>query len=130
VPAASAADVQDRPRRDGRSAARPAALDVRLCRTLVPRGAWACGAINGPLASGAVFFYTRVAAPAATTIEHRWYRGDRLHQTVTLRVAANPAGYRTYSQMTVSPARAGEWRVEARAMDGTVLGVEHFTVSR
>ena len=38
------------------------------------------------------------------------------------RVHANArAGYRTYSQMTMSPARAGDWRVELRTVDGTVL---------
>jgi hypothetical protein len=96
----------------------------------VPSGAWRCGAVDGPLSTGAVFFYTRLAAPTATTVEHRWYHDGRLHQTVTLRVAANPAGYRTYSRMTVNSGRAGAWRVEARAADGTVLGTRQFTVVR
>jgi hypothetical protein len=75
-----------------------------------------------------VFFYTRLAAPAATTVEHRWYRNGRLHQAVSLRIAATRAGYRTYSRMTVSPARTGTWRVDARAADGTVIASEQFTV--
>ena len=76
-----------------------------------------------------VFFYTRLLAQTETTVQHRWYRGSRLHQAVTLRVHANSrAGYRTYSQMTVSPARAGDWRVELRAADGAVLHEERFTV--
>jgi hypothetical protein len=107
----------------------PTALDVRLCRSLAPGGGWRCEAVDGPLSSGAVFFFTRLAAPASTTVEHRWYHGDRLANTVKLRVAPNPAGYRTYSRMTVNASRAGEWHVEARAADGTVLGTKRFTVA-
>jgi hypothetical protein len=78
-----------------------------------------------------VFFYTRLLSQTDTTVQHRWYFGSRLHQSVTLRVHANArAGYRTYSQMTVSPARAGDWRVELRAADGAVLHEERFTVGQ
>jgi hypothetical protein len=95
----------------------------------VPSGAWRCEAVDGPLSSGIVYFYTRVAAPSGTTIEHRWYRGERLANSVKLRVAPNPAGYRTYSRMTVNTSRAGAWRVEVRAGDGTVLGSKQFTIA-
>jgi hypothetical protein len=71
-----------------------------------------------------------VASPVATTIEHRWYRNDRLHQTVSLRVRpSGQAGYRTYSRVTVGAERTGSWRVELRAADGTVLREEQFVVS-
>jgi hypothetical protein len=74
-------------------------------------------------------FYTRLAATATTTIEHRWYRGDRLHQTMRLRVPASAGnGYRTFSSNTVSAERAGPWKVELRAIDGTVLHEERFVV--
>jgi hypothetical protein len=64
-----------------------------------------------------------------TTIEHRWYRGDRVHQVMRLRVAPTPgSGYRTFSSNTVSAERAGEWRVELRAADGTVLQEQRFIV--
>jgi hypothetical protein len=76
-----------------------------------------------------MFFYTQVRSAAATTIEHRWYQGDRLHRAVQLRVEANPgAGYRTYSRTTISGERAGDWRVELRSADGTVLHEERFIV--
>ena len=76
-----------------------------------------------------MFFYTRVQSAAATTIEHRWYQGDRLRQAVQLPVQASPgAGYRTYSRTTISRERAGDWRVELRSADGTVLHEARFTV--
>lgn len=44
-------------------------------------------------------------------------------------VAASPGrGYRTFSSNTVSPERAGDWRVELRGADGTVLWEERFVI--
>ena len=39
------------------------------------------------------------------------------------------SSYRTYSQMTVTPARAGEWRVEVRGGNGAELQEERFTIA-
>ena len=76
-----------------------------------------------------MFFYTQVRSGTATTVEHRWYQGDRLRQTVALRIQPNTgAGYRTYSRNTISRDRAGDWRVELRTADGAVLHEERFTV--
>ena len=76
-----------------------------------------------------MFFYTQVKSATATTIEHRWYQGDRMRRAVQLRIEANPgAGYRTYSRNTISSEGAGDWRVELRSADGTVLHEERFTV--
>ena len=62
-------------------------------------------------------------------MEHRWYRDERVYQVRRLRVTANPsAGYRTFSSNTISPERAGDWKVELRAADGTLLQEEHFVV--
>jgi hypothetical protein len=73
-----------------------------------------------------MFFYTQLKSSTASTIEHRWYQSDRLRQAVQLRIQANPgAGYRTYSRNTIS---AGDWRVELRSANGTVLHEERFTV--
>jgi hypothetical protein len=107
----------------------PTIAAAELCRMLQTGDHWQCAPAAGTLQPGVVFFYTRLLSPTDTTVQHRWYRGDRLHQTVTLRVHANQrAGYRTYSQMTVSAERAGDWRVELRTADGTVLHEERFTV--
>jgi len=52
-----------------------------------------------------------------------------LRRAVQLRVEANPgAGYRTYSRNTISSESAGDWRLEVRSADGTVLHEERFTV--
>ena len=76
-----------------------------------------------------MIYYTQIKSPTATTVEHRWYQGDRLIQAVPLRIQANPgAGYRTYSRHSVSREPAGDWRVELRGADGTVLHEERFTV--
>jgi hypothetical protein len=46
-----------------------------------------------------------------------------------LRISANPSdGYRTYSSNTISVERAGDWKVELRAADGTLLHEERFVV--
>jgi hypothetical protein len=75
-----------------------------------------------------VFFVTRVKAASDTTVEHRWYRNDRLTQSVSLRVRATGSGYRTYSRTTTSADRAGTWRVELRGAGGAVLSQKTFTV--
>jgi hypothetical protein len=52
-----------------------------------------------------------------------------MRRAVQLRIEANPgAGYRTYSRNTISSQPAGNWRVEVRSADGTVLHEERFTV--
>ncbi len=107
-----------------------AIVTAQLCRPLATSGNWTCTPASSQMTPGVVFFYTRVISAADTTIEHRWYRNDRLHQNVTLQVRANGAGYRTYSRTTISPERAGDWRVELRAADGTVLHEERFSIAQ
>jgi hypothetical protein len=109
-----------------RSAAMPTVVTAQLCTALQ---AWRCEAADNQVPPGPVFFYTQVKSATATTIEHRWYQGDRLRRTAQLRIAANPgAGYRTYSRTTISSAPVGAWRVELRSTDGTVLHEVRFTV--
>jgi hypothetical protein len=106
-------------------------LNAQLCKTLARRGSpdWHCTSADGDLRPGTFFFYTRLLADLNTTIEHRWYRDERVHQVMRLRVAATPGtGYRTFSSNTVSAERAGEWRVEVRAADGTVLQEQRFVI--
>ena len=90
---------------------------------------WQCTPVSGLSQTGTFTFYTRLLTASDTTVEHRWYRGNRLHQTMRLNVGATQeGGYRTFSRNTVSPERAGDWKVELRASDGTVLHEEHFVV--
>jgi hypothetical protein len=75
-----------------------------------------------------ISFFTRVASPRDTTIEHRWYRDERLHQRVPLRIGANASGFRTYSRTTITADRAGTWKVELRTQDGQLLDEKTFSV--
>jgi hypothetical protein len=105
----------------------PTVVSAQLCLN-PPGSAWRCDAVSGPVDSRTLFFYTRVASGNDTTIQHRWYQGDRLQQTIELRVRANPAGFRTYSRKTVARDLLGEWRVELRDQDGSILSQERFVV--
>jgi hypothetical protein len=103
-----------------------------LCRTLSTGGSagdWQCVAPSLPVEPGSLFFYTRVKSRTDTTVEHRWYSGNRLHQVVELPIRANASsGYRTYSRTTVNDQDATEWRVELRTNDGVLLHEERFVV--
>jgi hypothetical protein len=108
----------------------PAVVEARVCSRLsTARGRWNCEAVSESVGAGTLFFYTRLKSAGAVVVEHRWYQGERLHRTVELRLSANTgSGYRTFSRQTITPARAGDWRVELRAQDGTLLDEERFTV--
>jgi hypothetical protein len=130
---ASSATASSAPERAPRepstvAAGTPTIADARLCRKLSTSGAWQCDPVASPVASGTIYFYTRIVSPRATQVQHRWYQGDRLRQSVMLDIQANPSGYRTFSRTTVGPDRAGEWRVELRTPDGRMLREERFTV--
>ena len=104
------------------------ALDARLCQSLDLEADWRCDPLPESVDRGPVFFVTRLKSATDTSVEHRWYRNDKLSQTVTLRVRATGSGYRTYSRMTASPDRAGTWRVEVRGAGGAVLDQKTFVV--
>jgi hypothetical protein len=106
-------------------------LNAQLCSALEKRGSpdWQCASVSGDPQPGTYIFYTRLLTIAGTTVEHRWYRGERVHQVLRLRVGASPGrGYRTFSSITISPERAGDWKVELRAADGALLREEHFVI--
>ena len=111
--------------RPARNPAQPIVDAVTLCRDLSRRD-WHCQRATRPVRSGPLFFYTRIKAPTNVTVEHRWYRDDRVHRVVTLRVQPNQRnGFRTYSRTAV---KRGDWRVELRTSDGAVLHSERFVV--
>ena len=102
-------------------------VDANVCKDLRTSGDWRCEPPSRPVAPGRLVFYTRIKSPRDARIFHRWYQGDRLRQAVELIIRANPgSGYRTFSRHTVND--SGEWRVELRASDGTLLREERFTV--
>src|SRR5262245_49839759 len=115
-----------RPTTPTRSAAMPTVVRAQLCTAL---RVWRCETAHRQVRPGPMFFYTQLKSATATTIEHRWYQGDRIRHAVKLRIEANPGdGYRTYSRNTISSDRAGDWRVELRSADGAVLYEVRFTV--
>ncbi|HEX5107928.1 MAG TPA: DUF2914 domain-containing protein [Vicinamibacterales bacterium] len=121
----------DRRRTNAARAATLTVLTASVCRAFENRGSpdWQCTPANGSSQPGVFTFYTRIQTAADTTVEHRWYRDGRLHQNVRLAIRANAgSGYRTYSRATISPDRAGNWRVELRAADGTLLKEERLVV--
>lgn len=70
--------------------------------------------------------YTRVKSPRDTAVVHRWYHGTTLRQSVKLGIRGNATeGYRTYSRQTVND---GDWRIEVRSVDGTLLHEQRFVV--
>jgi hypothetical protein len=90
---------------------------------------WSCDPADRPVPTGPLFFYTQIKSTSATNVEHRWYHDNRLHQSVKLRIQANrTAGYRTYSRNVMTSDSAGDWRIELRSEDGSVLHQERFTV--
>jgi hypothetical protein len=132
APAAESLNIpESRPAVPLKRPAAPAPVSVveaQLCSALSARD-WRCAPASPPTAPGSLYFYTRLQSPLPTTVEHRWYYEERLVQTVTLDIGANQGpGYRTYSRHTISPERAGNWRVELRSHDGTVLEEARFVV--
>ena len=124
------------PRRDdrkvatGKTPATPGAVTLaaaELCRNFSTSGRnWRCDQVGNSTAPGSIVLYTRVRSPRDGAVVHRWYRGNALRQSVRLAVRANATeGYRTYSRQT---ATAGDWRVEVRSADGSLLHEQRFTV--
>lgn len=105
---------------------RPTVVKARLCAEL---DEWLCDPADRPVPPGPLFFYTQVKSTSPTTIQHRWYRDNRLYQSVELRVQASPRlGFRTFSRNVMNTDSAGSWRVELRSEEGALLHEERFTV--
>lgn len=105
--------------------ARPLVVRASLCGDLDD---WSCDPADRPVPPGPLFFYTQITSTSATTIQHRWYLEDRLQQAVELQVQATRTGFRTYSRHLMKSENTGNWRVELRSQDGTLLHEERFTV--
>jgi hypothetical protein len=113
----------------------PLVVEARLCRDLSfggpddAAGTWQCVPAGIPASPGLLYFYTRLKSTVDQTVEHRWYSGNRLRQVMELQLRANTTGgYRTYSRRTVDNKLGGDWRVELRTRDGTLLQQVRFAV--
>jgi hypothetical protein len=111
------------------------ALEARLCSDFSTRGSsdspgeWRCSRASVPVEPGALVFYTRIRSDEDTTVQHRWYSGDELRRVVDLRIRGSRSfGFRTYSRTVVDNRHGGNWRVELRASDGTLIHEERFAV--
>ena len=103
--------------------------EVAICRELTTASQWRCTPAVSPVEPSTLFFYTRVKSATDRVVEHRWYRGDRLVKSIDRPVRANPTdGYRTYSRTAVDAKGGGNWRVEVKTKDGTLIHEERFTV--
>ena len=110
-------------------AARPVRLTVVKAQLCAELADWHCDPPDRPIPSGQLFFYTQVRSASATTVQHRWYQGDRLQHSVELRVEASPTvGYRSFSRYLMKNGNGGNWRVELRTVDGVLLQEERFSV--
>ncbi len=125
--AAPARDDRNVPANDASAPGGIAVVTAQLCRTFSTSGRnWRCDAAGDTAAPGRMVFYTRVRTPRTTAVEHRWYQGATLRRSVRLTIQANAAeGYRTYSRMTVDK---GDWRLELRSADGSLLHEQRFAV--
>jgi hypothetical protein len=105
---------------------RPTVAKAQLCAELDD---WLCDPPDRPIPPGQLFFYTQVRSTSATTLQHRWYHGDRLQQSIDFRVdPSRTMGYRIFSRYTMKADSAGNWKVELRTKDGTLLHEERFSV--
>ncbi len=105
---------------------RPTVVRATLCAEL---DEWRCDPADRPVPAGPLFFYTQVKSTSAITVQHRWYRDNRLNHSVDLPVQASPIiGYRSFSRNTMNSDNAGSWRVELRTEDGVLLHEERFSV--
>jgi outer membrane biosynthesis protein TonB len=103
--------------------------EVAICRELTTGSRWRCTPAVSPVEPSTLFFYTRVKSATDRVVEHRWYRGNHLMKSIDRPVRANPTdGYRTYSRTTVDANGGGDWRVELKTKDGTLIHEERFTV--
>jgi hypothetical protein len=74
---------------------------------------------------GQLAAWTRVTGAANTTIEHVW-RHLEYEFVVSLNIGGSP--WRTWSTKVIPPEWNGDWTVEVRDANGTVLATAHFTV--
>ena len=101
-------------------------IKARLCADL---DEWRCDPPDDPVPPGPLFFYTQVRSTSAITVQHRWYRDNRLNHSVDLPLQPSPIiGYRSFSRNTMNSDSAGSWRVELRTEDGVLLHEERFSV--
>lgn len=82
-------------------------------------------AVTFPADVGELFVWTQVTGAGGTSMQHVWMH-DGSEFPVALAVGGSP--WRTWSSKVIPPEWTGEWTVEIRDQDGTVLETLTFTV--
>ena len=78
---------------------------------------------------GVVTFWTRLAGGSpGRWVEHVWFHGETEIARVRQKVEA--ATWRTWTRKRILPEWTGDWRVEVRADDGTLLAERFFTIEQ
>lgn len=99
-------------------------VEVQVARQIVDRMPQDPGT-SFPVDVGEVFCWSRVTGAAGTTIQHVWIHGE-MEFPFSLDIGGSP--WRTWTSKTIPPEWAGDWRVEIRDADGTLLDTVSFTV--
>ncbi len=77
----------------------------------------------------ALYCFSRIVNPSGgeTAIKHAWFKNEQLVSEQELKVAGEK--WRTWSKRPVDKDAVGDWRVEARSSDGTVLKTVKFRIN-
>jgi hypothetical protein len=76
---------------------------------------------------GTVIFWTRLAGGApGRWVEHVWFHGE--NEIARVRQKVEGSTWRTWTRKRILPEWTGDWRVEVRAEDGTLLAERFFTI--
>jgi DUF2914 family protein len=82
-----------------------------------------------PETVGTITFWTRLAGGSpGRWVEHVWFHGEKEIARVRQRVEAPT--WRTWTRKRILAEWTGDWRVEVRADDGTLLAERFFTIEK
>jgi uncharacterized protein with beta-barrel porin domain len=78
---------------------------------------------------GTITFWTRLAGGSpGRWIEHVWFHGE--NEIARVRQKVEAPTWRTWTRKRIVPEWTGDWRVEVRAEDGTLLAERFFTIEK
>ncbi len=80
-----------------------------------------------PASVGSLVYFTEVKEIRETmTLTHVWSHKGQVMAEISLKV--EPPSWRTWSSKRILPEWTGEWKVEVKSADGTVLASKSFTI--
>jgi hypothetical protein len=76
---------------------------------------------------GRLYVFTKLATTEAdTSITHVWHLGDK--ELATVKLPVRGPQWRTYSSKTVGPTQKGDWRVDVKTANNSLLETVRFKV--